>query len=100
MMTDKREHFPFEIVQFAPCSSNMSVSSSYGVFSSQVLRFFRICNDRLQFELRVNKIFEVFVKQGYKDSKLRSIFSKISFKHRFHDKFGDGIHSSSKRYPQ
>ena len=41
---DKREAFPFDIVQFMPVNSNVSRSTLYGVFGSQLIRYYRICN--------------------------------------------------------
>ena len=41
---NKRDDFRFEIVQYAPKCSNMSRDILIGVFGSQLVRFFRICN--------------------------------------------------------
>ena len=42
---DKRDDFPFKIVQYSPNCSNMSRDVLIGVFGSQLVRFFRICNN-------------------------------------------------------
>ena len=41
---DKRDDFPFKIVQYVSKCSNVSECSIIGVFGSQVIIIFRICN--------------------------------------------------------
>ena len=42
---DKRDDFPFDIVQYMSKCSNMSVDTLIGKFGSQLIRFSRICNN-------------------------------------------------------
>jgi len=74
---DKRDNFPFEIVQFVPCTSNTPLNCSYGIFYSQVIRYNKICNVKVPFEVRVNTLFEIFVKQGYRPEKLIALLNKL-----------------------
>ena len=86
---DKRDDFPFTIVQFAPCSSNQSANISYGVFATQILRYFRICNQPLQFVIRVERLFKSFVELEYDTIKLKGIYFRVANKHNFKGKFDD-----------
>ena len=40
---DKRDDFPFTVVNFPDLSSNIPQDSSYGVFIAQTLRYARAC---------------------------------------------------------
>ena len=42
---DKRDDFPFDIVQYMSKCSNMSVDTLIGIFGFQLIRFSRICNN-------------------------------------------------------
>ena len=42
---DKRDDFPFDIVQYMSKSSYMLVDTLIGIFGSQLIRFSRICNN-------------------------------------------------------
>ena len=53
---DKREDFPFKIVQFIPEYSNMPSCTTFGVFGSQLVRYFRIINSALHFKNRITKL--------------------------------------------
>ena len=68
---DKRDDFPFNIVQYAPKCSNMSRDVLIGVFGSQLVRFFRICNLFEGFRKRVELMLNAFIKLGF-DRKLLS----------------------------
>ena len=85
---DKRDDFKFNVVQFQPLCSNQPRNVAYGVFTSQVIRYFRICNDMDNFIARVKIIYTEFIKLGYHASKLQSLYTQISRKHGFSEKFG------------
>lgn len=85
---DKRENFPFNVVQFAPINSNVAGNVLYGVFGSQITRIFRICNDRKYFLDRIEKLVNAFTSLGYSKIRLKSIFSKCGERQKFVDKFG------------
>lgn len=85
---DKRDDFPFDIVQFIPIVSNMPVNTAYGVFGSQLIRYFRICNLFVHFETRVSRLVQSFVELGYCKKLLKCRYLHISRKYSFKDKFG------------
>ena len=84
---DKRDHFPFEIVQYIGEFSNISRNTYIGVFSSQIVRFFRICNIFEGFRKRVEKIVNYLVDQKFNKRLLHNRFWDIATKHKFADKF-------------
>ena len=84
---DKREDFPFNIVQYAPIDSNVSRNTAYGVFVSQLIRYFRICNTFIQFQTRVVKIYQSFTELGYCKSLLKTKFLGVARKYVIDLKF-------------
>ena len=84
---DKRDDFPFKIVQYSPNCSNMSRDVLIGVFGSQLVRFFRICNHFNGFKRRVEIMLNSFVNLGFNKKLLSSKYRHMSQKHGFKDKF-------------
>ncbi len=85
---DKREDFPFNIVQFVPTSSNVPRNILYGVFSTQVIRYFRVCSSLETYRNRISNLIQIFLHLGYDQRLLRNLYYKICKRHRFIDKFG------------
>ena len=88
---DKRDDFPFSIVQFNPNNSNMSYSTSYGVFGSQIIRYFRICNGFESFMEYVCKLVTIFIGLGYNRAILKTKFSRMYERHKFCEKFPESV---------
>ena len=84
---DKRDDFPFDIVQYIPTISNIPINTSYGVFGSQLIRYFRICSLLDDFKSRVSILIKSFIRLGYCKKLLRYRFLQISRKHSFKCKF-------------
>ena len=67
---DKRDYFPFQIVQFSSKDSNIPRSAVRGVFLSQVIRYFRICHngdgciDRLS-NIELGKFKDLWFSKGF-----------------------------------
>ena len=80
---DKRDDFPFRIVQFVPANSNVFRSLLYGVFGTQVIRYFRIINNVDIFVNKVNLLIDVFRNHIYKEQVLINIYSKEYSNHKF-----------------
>ena len=87
---DKRDNFNFNIIQYQPLSSNQASNIKYGVFSSQVVRYSRICSDLSYFSERVDRIFKDFIDLGYKRERLCTLYQRIVLKYNLSAKFGDG----------
>ena len=86
---DKRDDFPFHIVQFSGKGSNVPRSTVLGVFLSQIIRYFRICSDIDGFAERLTNIVDKFVNLGFKKELLKSRFKSISKKHDFSYKYSN-----------
>ena len=43
---DKRDAFKFEIINYPDLSGNIPTKPAYGVFTSQVIRYARICSKK------------------------------------------------------
>ena len=86
-LPDKREDFPFDIVQFMPANSNVARSTLLGVFSSQLVRFFRICNNFTSFQYRVTCLVDSFINLGFCKTLMKSNFLQIYNRYLFKNKF-------------
>ena len=84
---DKRDAFPFKIVQFSGKDSNVPRSSVLGVFQSQIIRYFRICSDLDSFVDRLRNIILKFIQLGFEKRLLKSRFKCICSTHDFRRKF-------------
>ena len=75
-INDKRDDFDFEIhlCQFPILDDDVSRSSSYGVYISQLIRFARASSHVADFNTRNNLLTQKLLKQGYWYHKLRETF--------------------------
>ena len=84
---DKRDNFNFNVVRLAHYSSNISSSCAYGIFTSQIIRYFRICNYYDSFIYRVKLMFNNLVGLGYNERVLITKFKNIANKYSMNIKF-------------
>ena len=77
---DKRDKFPFKIVNF---TGNIPKSHSYGVFTSQLIRFARGCKFYEDFKFRAKYLFDRLIKQKFKKSKLIHTYQKFLLKYSY-----------------
>ena len=80
---DKRDDFDFEIVNFPFLDGGVPLSTSYGVYISQLIRFARASMYVADFNTRNELLTQKLLKQGYLHHKLRKTFSK--FYRRYYD---------------
>ena len=85
---DKRDDFPFDIVQYMSKCSNMSVDTLIGVFGSQLIIFSRNCNNNFDsFKNRVEIMLSVFIKLGFNRNillnKYRHFVQKYNLRNNF-----------------
>ena len=71
---DKRDDFPFTIVNFPDLSGNIQQNGSYGVYIAQVLRYARACARYSDFISRTKRLTHQLVAQHFKKQRL---FRKI-----------------------
>ena len=67
---DKRDDFPFKIVNFPDLSGNIPENGSYGVFIAQALRYARACTHYQDFIQRPNRLIHQLVQQNFSQTKI------------------------------
>ena len=77
----KRDNFDFDIVNFPFLDGDVSCSTCYGVYISQLIRFARVSSHVDDFYTRNKDLTAKLSRQGYRYHKLRKAFSKF---HRGH----------------
>ena len=75
---DKRDAFGFTIVNFPDLSGNIPKKQSYGVFTSQLIRYARCCQDLEDFRKRTRKLVDRLVSQHFSIFQLARTFEKFS----------------------
>ena len=78
---DKRDDFDFDIVNFPFWDGDVSRSTSYGVYISQLIRFARVSSHVAYFNARNKSLTVKLLQQGYRYHKLRKTFSKFYRRH-------------------
>ena len=68
---DKRNDFPFEVINYPYKRSNIPTNPAYGVFTSQLVRLCRINKTANYFKKDILKLVTKFVTQGFDKLKLR-----------------------------
>ena len=74
---DKRDDFDFEIVNFPFLDGDVPRSTSYVVYTSQLIRFARVSSYVTDLNTRNKLLTQKLLKQGYRYHKLRRTFSKL-----------------------
>jgi hypothetical protein len=75
-MEDKCDYFTFPIVNFPFISNNIPASPAYGVYISQLIRYFRACGKYNEFLDRAQLVTQKLLKQVYAALKLKSLLQK------------------------
>ena len=94
----KVDDFNFEVINFPFPESNIHSKIAYNAFYSQLVRFFRLCNNLNDFSRRVQLLFRKLKKRGYESSILKRFFFKFdkrypaALKYNVHD--GDVLWTS------
>ena len=78
---DKRDYFNFEIVNFRFLDGDVPRSPSYGLYTSQLIRFARVCFNVDDFNNRNIFLTAKLLKQGNRYHKIRKAFSKFYHSH-------------------
>jgi len=78
---DKRDDFSFQIVNFPFLSSNIPSSPTYGVYTSQLIRYARCCSQYSDFSARHKTLVERLLSQGFKSNRLSNTFKKFYDRH-------------------
>ena len=90
---DKRTDFNFEVIKYPDLKSNIPRAPSYGVFSSQLIRFCEVNNEFENFKTDVETLINKLVKQNFNKAILKTKFKKF-YKNNFlrWAKFGHDIY--------
>ena len=80
-VSDKRDSFRINIVNFPHMSSNIPSKPAYGVYISQPVRIGRICTSFVQFRDRHYRLTAKLIAQGFWYSRLCVAFKKFSRSH-------------------
>ena len=78
---DKRDDPDFDIVNFPFLDEDVSRSTSYGVYISQLIRFARVSSHVTDFNARNKILTGKLLHKGYRYHKLRKAFSKFYRRH-------------------
>ena len=78
---NKRVGFDFDKVNFSFLDDDVPRRTSYGVFSSQLIRFARASSNLSDFNCRNKALTAKLLRQGYRYFKLRKAFSKFYRRH-------------------
>ena len=74
----KVDDFNFEVINFPFLESNICSRIGYTTFYSQLVRFFRLCNNLTDFLARVNLIYYKLLNRGYSNKLLYKYFFKFA----------------------
>ena len=79
--SNKRENYKFEIVNYPDLSGNIPHGASYSVYTSQVIRYARVCNNADDFKERVKVLTNKLIKKGFTINRLKNTMKKCLGKH-------------------
>jgi hypothetical protein len=89
---DKRDTFGFTIVNFPDLSGNIPARSSYGVFTSQLIRYARCCEELSDFKQRTSILIDRLVNQHFAINRLKTTFGEFAETHdELLFKYGDRV---------
>ena len=78
---DKRDDFDFDIVNFPFLDGDVPLSTSYGVYISQLIRFARVSSHVDDFNTRNKVLTAKLLRQGYRYHIIHKAFSKFYRRH-------------------
>ena len=87
--------FKFEIINYPDLSGNIPTKPAYGVFTSQVIRYARICSKKGDLLERVKSLTKKLLRKHYTINGLKSSLKKCLKKHRWiTTKLGPRLHQN------
>jgi len=73
---DKRDDYSFEIVNYPDLSGNIPRGAAYGVYTSQIIRYARVCSEKEDFMVRLKILTGKLIKKGFQKTTLRKTLLK------------------------
>ena len=92
---DKRDAFKFEIINYPDLYGNIPTKPAYGIFTSQVIRYARVCSKKDDLLKRVKSPTKKLLRKRYTTNGLKSSLKKCLKKHRWITaKLGPRLHQN------
>ena len=88
------DDFNFEVISYPFPDSNIHSSLGYSTFYSQLIRFYRLCNNKSDFLFRAKLIYQKLINRGYKFNILRKSFMRFTNKYPVEIKYGVQRHDN------
>ena len=85
----KVDDFNFEVISYPFPQSNVHSMLGYSTYYSQLIRFFRLCNNINDFLFRAKFSYSKLVKRGYKHKLLLKYFKKFCSAYNVEGKYGE-----------
>ena len=85
----KVDDFSFEVISYPFPQSNVHLMLGYFTYYSQLISFFRPCNNINDFLFRAKFSYSKLVKRGYKHSLLLKYFKRFCSAHDIEGKYGE-----------
>ena len=85
----KVDDFNFEAISYPFPQSNVHSMLGYSTYYSQLIRFFRLCNNINDFLFRAKFSYSKLVKRGYKHNLLLKYFKKFCSAYNIEGKYGE-----------
>ena len=82
------DDFNFEVINYPFPTSNIHSQVGYNTFYSQLVRYYRLCNNVKDFLARVNLIREKLSARNYNEKTLRRYFLKFCNNYPVNIKYG------------
>ena len=83
------DDFNFEVISYLFPQSNVHSMLGYSTYYSQLIRFFRLCNNINDFLFRAKFSYSKLVKRGYKHNLLLKYFKKFCSAYNIEGKYGE-----------
>ena len=77
----QRENYKFEIVNYPDLSGNIPHGAAYGVYTSQVIRYARVCNKADDFKERIKLLTSKLIKKGFTINRLKNTMKECLGRH-------------------
>ena len=78
----KTDYFPFQVISLPFLDSNIARNICYLVFYSQVLRYQRLCSNRVDFADRCKQLVTILKSRNYELRRLKKEFCRVIEKYR------------------
>ena len=90
----KVDDFNFDVISFPFPDSNVHSSLGYKTFYSQLIRFYRLCNNKTDFLFRAKLTYHKLIARGYEYNLLRKSFLKSINLYKADIRYGVGRHEN------